>query len=139
MSLASEIIARSEENMKSCHPDLDNIELVYNFLKIEKEIGLIDMLKKLLLNREIISNSRNFILIFSGKNNKKNLDVRGYKNSGQAMEALFVLEKTLPDADIVYVRGENIENIRFSFRNYFSDANDFINLIEKGCIVLSRG
>jgi putative GTP pyrophosphokinase len=35
------------------------------------------------------------------------------------------------------VKADTSEEVRFAFKNYFSDAQDFINLVESGCERLS--
>jgi putative GTP pyrophosphokinase len=52
------------------------------------------------------------------------------------MQALFDFERADPGKDIVLVRADKTENIRTVFRNYFSDATEFVRLIEDGCKVL---
>ena len=44
----------------------------------------------------------------------------------------------MPDRDIVLVRADTTEDVRLAFKNYFSDAQDFIQLIEKGCSKLTK-
>jgi putative GTP pyrophosphokinase len=44
----------------------------------------------------------------------------------------------MPDRDIVLVRADTSEDVRLAFKNYFSDARDFIGLVEDGCARLSR-
>jgi len=45
---------------------------------------------------------------------------------------LFELEREMPDRDIVLVRADTGDEVRIAFRNYFSDARDFIKLVEDG-------
>ena len=51
----------------------------------------------------------------------------------EALRALFELEKQLPERDVVLVRADSSEDVRLAFRNYFSDAREFIKFIENGC------
>ena len=44
-----------------------------------------------------------------------------------------ILEKQLPELDIVLVRADTSDEVRIAFRNYFSDARDFIQLLDDGC------
>lgn len=130
MSLASEILARAFENSKGPYPLLSNHDLVEKFVTIDKELGLLKMLKGLnSANNEIIKN-KNSILILSNQND---LQIKSYKDAPEALRALFELEKTLPGYDIVLVRGPTSDDIRLVYKNYFSDARDFIKFIEDGC------
>ena len=43
----------------------------------------------------------------------------------------------MPGHDIVLVRADSGEEVRLAFKNYFSDARDFIQLVENGCTELS--
>lgn len=133
MALASEILARAHENMKGPLPDLDNRTLVKNFLEADAELGLLKMLRGLNEAKGEISNKRNTILMFSeaGK-----LEVRSFRDATDALNALFELEREMPHSDIVLVRADTSEEVRLVFRNYFSDARDFLQLMDSGCAKL---
>ena len=60
------------------------------------------------------------------------MEVRPYRSTPTALRALFELEQADPGIDVVLVRGERPEDVREAFRNYFSDAHQFISLIRKG-------
>jgi putative GTP pyrophosphokinase len=51
---------------------------------------------------------------------------------------LFELEKQHPQYDIVQVRADTSDEVRLAFKNYFSDAHDFIGFVDDGCTMLSR-
>ena len=134
MALASEILARAYEGEKGPFPDRSDMEVVQEFLMIDKKLSLLNMLRGLNTAQTEISENRNSILIFHESNK---LEVRTYRNATDALAALFELEKELPRADIVLVKADTSEEVRFAFKNYFSDARDFIKLIEEGCRELS--
>ena len=134
MALASEVLARSSENAKGPHPDLTDQEVVHQFLEKEKEIGLLGMLKGLNSASTEVSKKRNTILIFSESGD---LEMRTYRDATDALRALFELEERMRGKDIVLVRADSSEEVRFAFKNYFSDATDFISLVEHGCEQLS--
>ena len=134
LALASEILARTFENSTGPHPELDNQELVRSFLSLDQEIGLLNMLRGLNSADTEVSNKRNTILIFSETGE---LEVRSFRDSTDALKALFELEEKMPGKDIVLVKADSTEEVRFAFKNYFSDAQDFINLLESGCEELS--
>jgi putative GTP pyrophosphokinase len=134
LQLASEIIARAFENSKSSLPDISNTDLIGEFLEKEKEIGFINLLRGLNTADGDISTKKNVILIFQPDGN---LETRAFRDATEALRALFQIEKDEPGKDVVLVRADSGEEIRIAFRNYFSDARDFITLIEDGCHKLS--
>jgi len=82
---------------------------------------------------------RNTLLIFRFDvgENEDSLQVLTYENVNRAIEAYDELEKKYGEtADIVLVRGESEANIRDAFRNYFSDARAFVDLMQHGLNVL---
>lgn len=135
MRLASEILSRAHEKMKGPLPDLTNRELTTRFLLADKELSLLKMLRGLNSADKTISTKQNAILIFS---EGKPLEIRQFRDAPDALRALFELEKQMPDRDIVLVRANTSEDVRLAFRNYFSDARDFIRLVEDGCTKLSN-
>lgn len=134
MALASEILARTQEAMKGPFPDLSDRELVTEFLTMDGELGLLKTLSGLNAADQEVSAKRNAILIFSGD---RALEVRSFRDAPDALRALFELERQMPDRDIVLVRADTTDEVRLAFKNYFSDARDFIDLVETGCTKLS--
>ena len=51
---------------------------------------------------------------------------------------LFDMEQRNPGQDIVLVRADTSEDVREAFRNYFSDAREFTDLMEQGLNWLAR-
>lgn len=133
MSLASEILSRAYERMNSCHPELSNIDLLGQFFALDAELGLMDMLHGLTAVKSDFSLKQNVILIFS---EDEKLEVRNYRGAPEALRALFLLEKENQDKDVVLVRADTSDSVRVAFRNYFSDAKDFIQLVEDGAVML---
>ena len=134
MNMASEILTRAHERMKGPLPNVPDRELVAGFLSAEKELGLLQTLRGLNAADKVVSSKRNAILIFS---EGKPLEVKQYRDAPDALRALFELEKQMPERDIVLVRADTGEDVRLAFKNYFSDARDFIRLIEDGCTKLT--
>lgn len=134
MALTSEILARAFENATGPYPEKSNVDLVKEFLQIDKELGLLNMLRGLNATDSASTSNRNMILIFSETGS---LEVKTYRGTTEALRALFEFEKTLPGKDIVLVKADTSEEVRFAFKNYFSDARDFIRLVEDGCQKLS--
>lgn len=135
MALASEILARAHEGQTGPFPDIPDRDLVASFLEIDGQLGLLKMLRGLSAANRDVSAKRNAILIFSETGD---LEVRAFRDAPDALRALFDLEKQFPDRDIVLVRADTSEEVRLAFRNYFSDAREFIRLVEDGCARLTR-
>jgi hypothetical protein len=134
MALASEILARAFESSKGPFPDIADREIVKKFLALNEELNLLDTLRGLNAADQAVTDNRNAILIFTGP---QELEVRSYRDAPEALRALFDLEKSHPDRDIVLVRADTSEEVRLAFKNYFSDARDFIQKVEDGCAKLS--
>lgn len=138
--LTSEIIARTEENCKSCYPDLIEKELKRRFSEIENRTHLLRTLKNITKANQSQSEKKgevtqNMILISDEEN--RTLITYSFRTSTDAVEAYFKLEKTEGrNKDIVLVRADSSEYIKNAFRNYFSDASDFVKLIESGLLKL---
>jgi putative GTP pyrophosphokinase len=135
MALASEVLARAHEGQTGPFPEVPDRELVTDFLALDRQLGLIKMLRGLSAANQDISAKRNAILIISASGE---LEVRAFRDAPDALRALFDLEKQFPDRDIVLVRADSSEEVRLAFRNYFSDAREFIRLLEDGCAKLTR-
>lgn len=134
MSFASEILARVYEKSSGPFPTKNDQELVRDFLILDQDLKLLSTLRNLNAADQVVSANRNTILIFSESGE---LEVKTYRDAPEALRALFQLEKDRPEKDIVLVKADTSEDVRFAFKNYFSDARDFINLVEKGCQKLS--
>lgn len=134
MALSSEILARAFESSRGPFPEASDGDVVKEFLDIDGELGLLNMLRGLNASEGIADARRNVILIVSQSGN---LEVRTFRDAPEALRELFELEKTMAGSDIVLVRAESDRDVREAFKNYFSDARDFIRLIEEGCEKLS--
>ncbi len=140
LSLASEIIARTCEDANSCHPDLTDTKLAEDFLELDSELGLMRTLRALNSANNEVTEKKNIILIFGDaeQGGAPLLEMKSYRDATDALRALFELEKELPGKDIVLVRADSSDEVRIAFRNYFSDATEFINLIDHGCQSLMK-
>lgn len=135
MALASEILSRTYENSKGPLPELLDRDLAAQFLALDAELGLLRTLRGLNAANQTVSDKRNAILIFSESGE---LEVRAFRDAPDALRALFELEKLMPERDIVLVRADTSDEVRIAFRNYFSDAREFIRLLEDGCTRLAN-
>lgn len=136
MALASEIIARGHEKSHGPFPEKENKKLVKEFLALENELNLLNTLRGLNEINAEVSERKNVILIFSPKGE---LEAKTYRSAPEALRDLFKLESEHPDFDIVLVKADTTEDIRFAFKNYFSDTKDFVSLLEDACYRLSKG
>lgn len=134
MVLASEILARTYEGLRGPLREKEDIEVVKEFLAADADLKLLDMLRGLNASEAATTEKRNSILIF---HESTKLEIRTYKSATDALTALFDLENTMPGKDIVLVRADTTEEVRFAFKNYFSDAQDFVRMVEDGCQKLS--
>lgn len=134
--LASEILARAHEDQRSCCPTLTNAEVVRQFETLEGTLGLLNSLDNLRGTRDKhITFRRNTLLIFrfDVEDAQEKLEVKTFETVSRAIEEYDRMEKALGErADIVFVRGESEESIRDAFRNYFSDARAFVDLVRSG-------
>ncbi len=110
------------------------MELIQKFLSLDTEIGLLKLLRGLNAADGEVSAKRNVILMFA-ENGK--LEVKSYRDATDALRSLFELERENPGQDVVLVRADSSDEVRIAFRNYFSDAREFIRMVESGCETLS--
>lgn len=134
MALASEILARSHENRNSSLPEVSDDNLISRFSELDAQLSLMNMLRGLNAADKDIKSNRNTILLFSKTGD---LQVKTYRDATEALRELFDLEKLFPDYDIVLVRADSSEEVKFAYKNYFSDARDFITMMETGIQKLS--
>ncbi|ABD56349.1 RelA/SpoT domain-containing protein [Jannaschia sp. CCS1] len=134
--LASEVIARTSEGSASCCAELTNAELKLEFDQADRRLGLLQTFDNLRgTSGQALQFRRNTLLIFRFDVGEAEdaLELRTFENVNRAIEAYDELEKEFGDrADIVLVRGESEANIRDAFRNYFSDARAFVDLVRNG-------
>jgi len=134
MALASELLARAFEDKHGPFPEKSGDVLVDEFVRADKEIGLLRMLGGLNAAEGAHSENKNTILLFSQSGE---LELRSFRDAPEALRELFKLEEELPDWDIVLVRADSPHEVRIAFRNYFSDAREFIDLVNESCVKLS--
>ena len=119
--------------MPSSLPQISDPDVVKRFIELDTELGFLNLLRGLNSADKEVSENKNVILIFS---ENSALEIKSFRDSTDALRTLFQLEKENPGKDIVLVRADSGEEIRLAFKNYFSDAQDFIELIDKGCTKL---
>lgn len=134
MALASEMLARAHEQQTGPFPNASDQEVLNKFLALDNELHLMQTLRGLNSAKGDVTDERNSILIFSKQGE---LEVRNFREATDALRALFELEKNMPDRDIVLVRADTSEEVRLAFRNYFTDAREFVRLVDSACAKLS--
>lgn len=133
--LSSEILARTAEGMTSCCAELTDKELVDKFMTIEDDIHLLRHLENINLVNHEFSFRRNVILIFNEHTGE--LETESYRDAPDALERYFELENSQnADVDVVLVRADSSESIRYAFRNYFSDSQEFVRLMHEALFTL---
>lgn len=135
LRLASEIIARTCENMKSCFPNMRDSEVADAFEAVESKLHLLPVMRRIEPSEETSSGSPSEVFILQiGAD--QSLKIHEYPNRGAATPAYFRLEKEHPRDDIVLVTAESFEIMRNAFRNYFYDVREFVRLVDEGCKAL---
>ena len=136
MALASEILARHYESSTGPFPELSDRELLNQFEELDNELHLTQTLTGLNISETEATSYRNTILVFQQNGD---LETYSYRDATEALGALFKLEKEHPELDIVLVKADSTEEIRMAFKNYFSDAKDFIRLLTEARSKLNQG
>lgn len=134
MALASELLARAHEGQKGPFPNASDQEILDEFLSLDSTLHLMQTLRGLNSAKGDVTDKRNSILIFSKEGE---LEIRNFRDATDALRALFELEKKMPDRDVVLVRADTSEEVRLAFRNYFTDAREFVRLVDAACTKLS--
>lgn len=128
MALASEILSRYFEGCYGPFPELPNEDLIKQFRALDDELHLIRNFTGLNSAESDATANRNTILIFKPDGE---LETLSYKSESDALRELFRLEKENPSLDVVLVKADTSEEIRMAFRNYFSDAKEFVRLLSQ--------
>lgn len=123
--LASEYLARTQENVKGALADITDEELIEELRELESETHIIRSLRTAHKQKVIVPKSRNIVLHFSSDT----LNASGFRSSSLALLKRAELEKDFPQDDVVYVRGSSSDHISSAFRNYFRDAKIFVKLM----------
>lgn len=126
--VSSELLARSHEARTSCLPEQTTVELRERFRGIEEEIGLMDRLAKLREKGDIQKIKNHTVLAFRADGD---LDIFGFTKSSRAVEKERELLTDEIYSNVVYARASTPRSIRSSFRNYFSNTEDFVELMNR--------
>jgi len=135
MAMASEILARAHEGKTGPYPDMKDSEICCAFSEMDRGLKLLQTLRGLNQARAETKERKNIILVF-GKLGE--LEMHSFRDSNLAMQKLFEIEKESPEKDAVLVRAESNADVRFAYKNYFSDATEFIELLDSGVAKLTQ-
>ncbi len=127
--LASEVIARTCEDLRSCYGELPDAEVAKRLEDIESDIHVMVMLRRMRPSQETAKDASVLILHIS----EHGLKIHEFSDRGSATATYFKLEKEFPKDDIVLVTADTFDSIRTAYRNYFSDVEEFVRHIDDGC------
>jgi len=130
---ASEIIARTQEGMTSCYPEMTDRQVVKGFEMADSETNMLRFLYSLNVLHDYSEGGHLVLQYESGGG----LKIHSFDKVSAATKALFQLEEDYPKDNVVLVQADTFEQIRSAYRNYFSDATEFLVAIEGGCMKLN--
>jgi len=122
---SSELLSRKFENRYGPIPNMTSTDILNRWEELDRQTHLTRILDGMHYSTKRFENARNLILIIRGSE----LEIFGFSKTTAALTAYNSLEQGDSDADIVLVRSDTGEGIRSAFRNYFSDARDFVRLL----------
>lgn len=134
--VTSEILARAFENSNGCVKHASDKDLLDRFYLLESDIHLLRHLSNINKVNSEFQFRRNVILIFNEMSGE--LEAESYTDASDAVDRYFEIEKNnAKDIDVVLVRADSSDSIKYAFRNYFSDSEDFVHLVNQGLLALS--
>ena len=128
----SEMIARTQEGLFSCFPALSDLDLLKVFEEADYDASMMRFLNSLNVLHNYAAGGH---LVLQYEDNG-DLQIHNFDKVSAATKALFQLEKDNPEDNIVLVQADTFEQIRSAYRNYFSDATEFLIAIETACKAL---
>jgi ppGpp synthetase/RelA/SpoT-type nucleotidyltranferase len=127
--VASELLARKYEGMTSCLQGESSKKLGDEFKYLEKKHGMLSTLAGIQPNASEFNAERNTILLYDEK--KDDVEAFTFSNFRDAVNEYFRLEREANSRfDVVLVAADDTESVRFGFKNYFSDARDFVDYLQ---------
>ena len=138
--LASEILARAFEDSVSCCRKLKNEDLIERFQALEAKTHILRLFSELQRSKGGIQLNGASLLIFHYQTDlfgREQLEIKKFDSVNAAIQEYNRLEQELAErADIVLVGSRSGEAIKSAYRNYFSDAEEFISLVQDGIGIL---
>lgn len=141
-SVASEILSRALEGMTASLKDVSNAELIERLRLLEEETRILQLFRRVNAKVVDINFKMNNVLLFplvtDEEQNKSELVIQSFGSVASAIEAYNRLEREQEGrADVVLVRADTFENMRVTFRNYFADTREFVQLLDDAVDYLS--
>lgn len=124
--LASEYLARTRENSLGACPDISDEELCFEMKQLEQELGVIHTLDMARRSTTEIPQKKHVVLHF----HNGELSAKGFSSGPRAMAYRDIIEIEHPSDDVVYVAAQSTSAIADAFRNYFRDAEDFVESVK---------
>lgn len=126
--MASELLARHHEGRNSCLPSILLGDLKNDFSNLESKIGLLSRLAKLKEQGDFSKIKQHTVLAFR---NDDTLEIFGYTKAYRAVEKERELLKDPKCDNVVYVSASTPGSIRSSYRNYMTNPEDFVALLQE--------
>jgi len=126
--ICSELLARKYENSVSCLPDMSHRELVDEWSFLEGRSHIFRTLGEA-GQQGADHDLKGFILLVVPENGS-DLRVERHRSYRSAWHELLKIEREQPTWDVVLVGGSEGESLKSTFRNYFRNATEFIQLVE---------
>jgi GTP pyrophosphokinase len=130
-AIASEIIARREENLCKAFLETSNATLLAELHALEDRLGVLRRLKLLKqFEDEDKLSKHNVLNIYLDDKKGYALEVLPFKTAAQAIQKAGELEANEKSVNSVYVRADKPAQLRSAYRNYFYDPVDFVQMVE---------
>jgi hypothetical protein len=143
--LASEILRRVYESEMPPVTDLQTKDLLAEFVNLEDQHGLLRTLRGIRPSKGDFSLKKHTLLITreeeveTSEDDPFSVEVLTFDDFREAVTAYFELERTKnAETDVVLVAADDAESVRFGFKNYFSDAREFVELIDAALVALRK-
>ncbi len=136
-AVASEILARTYEDMTSCFTNDEMVDLKNRLESLEEQTRILQLFRRVNSKVVNIDFKMNNILIFpfvakDQDENTSELEILPYDTVNAAIARYNALEKEREgEADVVLVRADTFENLRTTFRNYFADTTEFVHHLDE--------
>lgn len=130
--LSSEMLSRTFEGLPSCYPEYSHLTLLHSLFEADQTTHISTLFSELKKSEGGIDPRKASILIFrySADFFEEQLEVKSFDSMNSAIQEYNELERSLSDtADIVLVGSRSSDSIKSAYRNYFSDATEFLNLL----------
>lgn len=139
--LTSEILARTYEESTGCFPEWTIEDVFDKFLDLESKFKVLKTLRGILPHDQNFDSDKNTLIQHkqaSSTGAEPLMQIQTFRVFKDAVEAYFLAEKNAgPEVQVVLVSAEDTESVRFGFKNYFSDAREFVDLIDQAVTIFS--